>query len=80
VRWGKDQDVRILMLGIDSAGKVRHIHPAQAFKLNIVRNHVLDHNTVPTAGVKYSFLSAMLSSRVYKIGEVVSTIPSACTL
>ena len=22
VRWGKDQDVRILMLGLDSAGKV----------------------------------------------------------
>ena len=23
VRWSKDQDVRILMLGLDSAGKVR---------------------------------------------------------
>jgi hypothetical protein len=25
VRWSKDQDVRILMLGLDSAGKVRCI-------------------------------------------------------
>jgi hypothetical protein len=33
VRWSKDQDVRILMLGLDSAGKVRHIHPAHFFKL-----------------------------------------------
>lgn len=24
VRWSKDQDVRILMLGLDSAGKVRY--------------------------------------------------------
>ena len=23
VRWGKDKDVRILMLGLDSAGKVK---------------------------------------------------------
>ena len=25
VRWSKDQDVRILMLGLDAAGKVRHL-------------------------------------------------------
>lgn len=26
IRWSKDQDVRILMLGLDSAGKVRSHH------------------------------------------------------
>lgn len=26
VRWSKDQDVRILMLGLDSAGKVRYFN------------------------------------------------------
>lgn len=26
MRWSKDQDIRILMLGLDSAGKVRSQH------------------------------------------------------
>lgn len=31
VRWGKDQDVRILMLGLDSAGKTTILYQLQVY-------------------------------------------------
>lgn len=47
VRWSKEQDVRILMLGLDSAGKVRHAQCQLSINLT---NHFPDHYSIPTAG------------------------------
>ncbi len=47
VRWSKDQDVRILMLGLDSAGKVRY---ASTTDSPVGINFYLDNDFIPVAG------------------------------
>ena len=53
VRWSKDQDVRILMLGLDAAGKVRCLSilftPSSTGRLTIF-TCPLDNYFVPSTG------------------------------
>lgn len=49
VRWSKDQDVRILMLGLDSAGKVCPLANMMLFGLKWTGIFV-DDNPIPIAG------------------------------
>lgn len=81
VRWSKDQDVRILMLGLDAAGKVRH-HSIR-FTSGRVRltnfTCLLDDYFVPFTGDEPLSCHGDLGLIVVvhgKIGEVVPTIPS----
>ena len=47
VRWSKDQDVRILMLGLDAAGKV-HFVPALQSRIS---QPLPDYDIVPLTGI-----------------------------
>ena len=54
VRWSKDQDVRILMLGLDSAGKVCLVsNGMNSVSSGLVLSFV-DDNPVPVTGEKCS--------------------------
>lgn len=53
VRWSKEQDVRILMLGLDSAGKVR----TQAFSLFLLTQCFPDDDTVQVTGMRFDIRS-----------------------
>ena len=80
LNWSKDKDVRILMLGLDSAGKVsrlrREFLPREVV-LNSGLLHHTDNDIVQTTGNHPSLLCFIHSNRfTLKIGEVVSTIPS----
>ena len=78
--WSKDKDVRILMLGLDSAGKVRQ--PRREFMpgKSVLTSGLLrrtDNNIVQATGNHPPLLCFIHSNRfTLKIGEVVSTIPS----
>lgn len=48
VGWRKDQDVRILILGLDSAGKVRRTLLEDAYHA-LTRDSIQDDDFVPTA-------------------------------
>jgi ADP-ribosylation factor-like protein 1 len=65
--WGKDKEVRILMVGLDSAGKTTILYRLQvSFPLKS-----LEPSAVRVSGSKKD-----PGADVYQIGEVVSTIPS----
>jgi hypothetical protein len=80
LNWSKDKDVRILMLGLDSAGKVsrlrRELMPGKgALTSGLLRR--TDNNIVQATGNHPSLLCFIHSNgSILKIGEVVSTIPS----
>src|SRR6266478_1553273 len=80
LNWSKDKDVRILMLGLDSAGKVsrmRHeLFPGKS-ELTSGHLHYVDNNFVQATG-NHTSLLCIVHYNVFasKIGEVVSTIPS----
>ena len=80
VRWSKDQDVRILMLGLDAAGKVRcfSFSWSLAARLTIRCACTTDDHTLPSAGKTppSELVRARLSILHHEIGEVVPTIPS----
>ncbi|KAG9050838.1 hypothetical protein FS837_001948 [Tulasnella sp. UAMH 9824] len=61
--WGKDKDVRILMLGLDAAGKTTILYRLQV-------------RTGPSNGGVNHDLTIILAWYSLKIGEVVSTIPT----
>jgi hypothetical protein len=50
VRWGKDKDVRILMLGLDSAGKVWFVLLVTLLYDN---NLLSDYDTVSASGRRH---------------------------
>ena len=77
LNWSKDKDVRILMLGLDSAGKVsRDLTPGRGVLTSGLLRRT-DNNIVQATG-NYSSLLCFIHSNesTLKIGEVVSTIPS----
>lgn len=51
VRWSKDQDVRILMLGLDSAGKVRYFDSVSYDWLTL-NSLATDNNIVQITGTE----------------------------
>lgn len=75
VRWSKDQDIRILMLGLDSAGKVGSMNWHRSATSYVSLVHA-DDDTIPVAGMRFRI--SKMSRLIFpsKIGEVVSTIPS----
>jgi hypothetical protein len=78
--WSKDKDVRILMLGLDSAGKVSRSRCEFLLGKSVLTNGLLrrtDNNIVQATG-KYPSLPCIIyfNGSTSKIGEVVSTIPS----
>jgi hypothetical protein len=77
LNWSKDKDVRILMLGLDSAGKVsRVLMPGKSVLTSGLLRRT-DNNIVQATGNHPSLLCFIHSNRsTLKIGEVVSTIPS----
>lgn len=75
VRWSKDQDVRILMLGLDSAGKVCWISWNRLVTSYLLHVHV-DYDIVQVAGMISWTLRLAFLIILNQIGEVVSTIPS----
>ena len=76
VRWSKDQDVRILMLGLDSAGKVSNTWSAPTPCPYCSCLDFVDHYTVSSSGMLDSGFWKSMSDPLCQIGEVVSTIPS----
>jgi hypothetical protein len=80
LNWSKDKDVRILMLGLDSAGKVsrprRVLMPGKSLLTSGLLRRA-DNNIVQATGNHPSLLCFIHSNgSTSKIGEVVSTIPS----
>src|SRR6267154_930657 len=82
LNWSKDKDVRILMLGLDSAGKVsrhdatRGLMPGKSVLTSGLLRRT-DNNIVQATGNHPSLLCLIRSNgSTSKIGEVVSTIPS----
>lgn len=63
--WGKDKEVRILMVGLDSAGKTTILYRLQ-----------VGLACLPTGIARGDRDRTELT--VWQIGEVVSTIPSGC--
>lgn len=53
-RWTKEKDVRILMLGLDSAGKVRGCWPSSG---TVTDSAGVDDNIVQVTGISPLFLS-----------------------
>ena len=75
--WSKDKDVRILMLGLDSAGKVCRICMPRKNVFSNGHRHRVDDNFVQATGNHTSLLCVIrYNASTPKIGEVVSTIPS----
>lgn len=78
LNWSKDKDVRILMLGLDSAGKVsRRRCELMPPVLTSGLPRRTDNNIIQIAGNGPYFPCFIRSNgSTLKIGEVVSTIPS----
>lgn len=83
LNWSKDKDVRILMLGLDSAGKVSRIRRELVPGKSALTGGLwlrTDNNIVQATGNHPSLLRSIHSNwSTLKIGEVVSTIPSEQT-
>ena len=77
IRWSKDQDVRILMLGLDSAGKVLPTYiclsEITSFTFGLFRRQFFTNFRY--AGSPWEKKMYILMDML-QIGEVLSTIPS----